>query len=1118
MPTLYNPPTPSRPAASPAKDLWLLGLVIAALAAVGLHNHPLFEILSDLVCTLTGAATFLVIWNARRHVEHSFFLVLGMAFLAAAAFDGSRLVVAAALPGLPHTAAVLSGLRTAGLLLLAVSLCFGAWRMQNRRVSTAVIGGWVGGGAVLLTLAVVPFGPLDSFGLLAMQAAGPGHGRFPIETAGVGLAALFFAGAGLGVWRTRSQSPPPTGTLLLASLGCLAASGALCSLSRPDGLVCVAGHLLKVLGYCLSCQAIVVTGISRPYHLLFREINRREQELTGRMVRLSAQARAIFDLGGAQALESNDFKNFAAILLQRASAVIGVARAGVWVFSPAHDRLLCLLGSGSTRQDEGLSLPCADDPDYFEAVAHERVMAADDIESATLTRGFYADYLKPRGIGSLLDAPFRYSGRVAGVLRLEHQGPPRPWSDDEQAFAGSLADMLSLALEMSERRRAAGELAESEERLRSLLDAMPDPVCFKDAKGRWIVANQAQIDDFGLSGVSWQGLTDEELADKTTSGRDTFAAAAAADERAWASHAVTVYGVSMPTPGGQTRHFDVIKAPLFNIDGTPKGLVTLSRDITAYRDALARLRETNEELEAIYNETSDGLVIADAGAQSIVRVNAAACRMFGYTPHQLTALAPCDLHPEAERRSAGGRFAAIAAGSRQLHENIPCRRKNGETFPADISAQPITYGGRPAILAFYRDISERQANEERIKISEDHFRKVFNSTYDAIFLHDAAGAIIDVNDKMLELYGVRREEAASFRIDADYSSPDNPMEKLARYWSDVLAGEERFFEWKARRPHDGSHFYVEVYLRRIAMAQRHVILANVRDITERKRVQAALAARQEEISALNRDLARRVREETEKNRQKDILLLNQTRLAAMGEMIGNIAHQWRQPLNALSILLANLRFEYDAVCEDTSAVDLAHKQAFEILRKMSATIDDFRNFFKPDRKREPFLVVDAIGDALLLIEASLAQHGITVRFVARHNPRVEGFRGEFAQVVLNLLGNAKDAILARKPVVGCIDIRVMQRQGQAVIHIIDNGVGLPPEIMDRIFDPYFTTKGSQDGTGLGLYMSKTIITDHMSGSLTAANHNYGARLTIRLPLADPAAAPKRQPATPGDGP
>jgi two-component system, sporulation sensor kinase E len=1094
MSTVLNNPPLGRYAAFPPSGMTALGILLALLCGLGVYDYALFHKLAELVCVVTGAATFLVIWNARAHVEHSFFMVLGLAFLVAAGFDSLHLLADAGMNQMPFDAAITASLWAVGRIILSLTLCAGAWLLPSRVIPTATAIVWVGGGSLVFGLAIYPFG-------LFSPLPDSDDTRAILFTAGRILPFLIFSGAGLGLWRNRKHLAPPIVRLLLASFGCLAVSGTIIAAFDTPGMwLPVAGHAIKVLGYCLACRAIVVTGISRPYALLFREISGREQELTGRMVRLNAQARAIFDLNSLESLETEEFRTFAATVLHRAMAVLGVARTGVWLFSPTHDRLLCLLGGGQGQKDEGMELGEAEFKDYFQAIAHERVIVSDNAVQAPLTKNFAETYLKPRGITSMLDAPFRFSGRVAGVLCLEHVGPPRRWSDDEQSFAGSMADMLTLALETSERRRAARERAESEQRLRSLLDAMPDPVCFKDAAGRWIVANEAQIEMFGLVGVDWRGLTDAALAEQSTGDREAFAATSATDARTWATRESSVFAMSLTTPSGQTRHFDVIKAPLFHESGQPKGLVVLSRDITAYREAMSRLRETNEELEAIYNETSDGLIIADAGTRTLVRVNAAACRMFGYTPQQLTALSLWDLHTTEERERSLTLFQEIAAGRTHLLENIPCQRKGGSIFYADISAQPITYGARPAILEFYRDISERRAAEEAIKASEDRFRKVFNSTYDAIFLHDANGSILDVNDKMLELFGVRRDEAASFSLEHDYSSPDNPMEKLPEFWRAVMSGDKRFFEWKARRPHDGSVFYVEVYLRRITLEGSHVILANVRDISERKRVLAALASRQEEISTLNRDLAQRVRQETEKNRQKDILLLNQTRLAAMGEMIGNIAHQWRQPLNALSILLANLRFDYEAACEHPEALLASHRQADAILRKMSSTIDDFRNFFRPDKEREPFTVVQAIGDALLLIEASLAQHNVDLHCIARHNPHVMGFRGEFSQVILNLLSNAKDAILQRKPQRGLITIRIMARLGTAVVHIRDNGGGIPPDVMERIFDPYFTTKNDRGGTGLGLYMSKTIINDHMHGTLTAENVGDGTRITIRIPL------------------
>ncbi len=1074
------------------------GCLLAALAGLGLVGRVdirLFHALAELTCAVAGTATFLVVWNARSFVENGFFPILGLAFLAAAGFDAMGLLARGeTFPPLLGWATS-EQLWTAGGLALSVTLCAGAW-LPDRFSSAATA---VGTAAACLAVAATfspwlffPIGPLA-------DATGPA-----LAAATRIAPPALFALAGLGLWRNRDRISPPIVRLLEGSLACLALSGLIWPRGDDPGFWPeILGHEIKILGYFLSYQAIAVTGIRRPHALLFQEIGQREQELTARMTRLHAQARAVFDLNRQETLEAGDFRNFAAMLLMRAMAVLGVARGGVWVFSPARDRLYCLLGAGAAREDEGAELAAADFPLYFQAVERERVILAGEASPSPPSPNLAANYLAPRGITALLGAPFRFSGRVSGVLCLEHAGSPRRFSDDEQAFAGSMADVLSLALETAERRRANRELAESEHRLRTLIDAMPDPVCFKDATGRWQTANQAQIEAYGLAGLDWMGRTDAELAGMSQGDTQAFAVAAATDGRAWETREPSVFGMSLAPPGGEPRHFDVIKTPLFHEDGRPKGLLILSRDITAYREALARLRESNDELEAIYNETSDGLIIADAGSRAIVRVNAAACRMFGHPAARLAGLSLWDLHPGEDREWSLTLFGEIAVGRMHLLEGIPCLRADGTVFYADISAQPITYAGRPGILGFYRDVSGRRAIEEALKASEDRFRKIFNSTYDAIFLHDVNGTILDVNDKMLELYGVRRDEAASFSLQNDYSSLDNPLEYLAEYWRDVLAGEERFFEWKARRPHDGSMFYVEVYLRRVTLAETHVILANVRDITERKRVLAALAARQEEISALNRDLARRVHEETEKNRQKDLLLLHQTRLAAMGEMIGNIAHQWRQPLNALSILLANMRFEYEGVCEETGALETSHRQAGEILRKMSATIDDFRNFFRPDKQPAVFSVVQAIGDALLLIEASLAQHGVTIRFTARHDPRVMGFRGEFSQVILNLLSNAKDAILEHRPDGGLIAIRVRIHRGQAVVLLRDNGGGIAPDLAQRIFDPYFTTKGPKGGTGLGLYMSNMIIKDHMRGDIRAINVREGALFAIRIPLGGP---------------
>ena len=150
------------------------------------------------------------------------------------------------------------------------------------------------------------------------------------------------------------------------------------------------------------------------------------------------------------------------------------------------------------------------------------------------------------------------------------------------------------------------------------------------------------------------------------------------------------------------------------------------------------------------------------------------------------------------------------------------------------------YRGKPAVIGTLLDVTERKQVENRIRESEANLRTIMDSVYDAVFIHDLDGTILDVNEKMLELYRVSREQALHARIVEDFSAPDNPFDKVPAIWESAVSGEDQFFEWKARRPNDGSVYDVEVFLHKITLQARPLILANVRDITARKRAEDAL--------------------------------------------------------------------------------------------------------------------------------------------------------------------------------------------------------------------------------------------------------------------------------------
>ncbi len=255
----------------------------------------------------------------------------------------------------------------------------------------------------------------------------------------------------------------------------------------------------------------------------------------------------------------------------------------------------------------------------------------------------------------------------------------------------------------------------------------------------------------------------------------------------------------------------------------------------------------------------------------------------------------------------------------------------------------------------------------------------------------------------------------------------------------------------------------------------------------------------EALKHLNETLEQRVSEEVGKNMEQERMLIQQSRLAAMGEMIGNIAHQWRQPLNALGLLLANIKDAYEFDELDDQAIDHSVKTGRMLIQKMSTTIDDFRNFFRPNKEKVAFSLKKPLTDTLDILSASLRNHNIQVEIDAPEDLIADGFPNEYSQVLLNILNNAKDALISNAVTQGRITVRITREGALAKLSVRDNAGGIPAAILPKIFDPYFTTK--EKGTGIGLYMSKMIIEDNMNGRIEAHNVDDGAEFSIVCPLA-----------------
>lgn len=261
-----------------------------------------------------------------------------------------------------------------------------------------------------------------------------------------------------------------------------------------------------------------------------------------------------------------------------------------------------------------------------------------------------------------------------------------------------------------------------------------------------------------------------------------------------------------------------------------------------------------------------------------------------------------------------------------------------------------------------------------------------------------------------------------------------------------------------------------------------------------------LEKQRRQLRDLNKNLEKRVAEEVQKSRLKDEIVMRKERLAQMGEMIGMIAHQWRQPLNNLFLSCQLLVSKYKSGQLDDAAIDRFKESTKKYINYMSKTIDDFMNFFKPEEVSRSFDILQTTRETVELLRENFDRSGIKIELISQaKNVKIEGYPDALMQVLINLLFNAKDALTAKREKDRYIRITLKENEDQIEIHVQDNGGGVPEALIDKVFDPYFSTKREKNGTGLGLYMSKTLVEEQMRGSLKLFNDKDGAHFIILLP-------------------
>ena len=401
-------------------------------------------------------------------------------------------------------------------------------------------------------------------------------------------------------------------------------------------------------------------------------------------------------------------------------------------------------------------------------------------------------------------------------------------------------------------------------------------------------------------------------------------------------------------------------------------------------------------------------------------------------------------------------------------------------------------------------------NLKKQKKQEKSIRAILDAQSNIIIVSDGV-KMIDANQQLLTFFNEYKTFADFKRhveCICDFFEDKVPNDEYivkkdydGLNWSGyILANPDKHFKVIIKRGAEKYHFLIQATKAVIDdETGESVIIITLNDITTEINNQIKLKSlndnlelmvqnKTKELQELNENLEQKVLIEAAKVREKDKQMIQQARFAALGEMIGNIAHQWRQPLSAINTTASGMQLQMQlGLTNDEEVID-SYNKIIGYVEFLTQTIEDFRGFFREDKETTDFDVVEVVQKSLSIVQSAYRDNDITVEQECPEESLMShGMPNELSQVFLNILNNAKDATIGNEIEEKYVHITCQDTDEYNVVLIQDNAGGIPEKIMDKIFDPYFTTKHQSQGTGIGLYMSKDIVEKHMNGRLSVKN-------------------------------
>ena len=833
-------------------------------------------------------------------------------------------------------------------------------------------------------------------------------------------------------------------------------------------------------------------GIVSGAVLVFRDITaqkRAEEQRTESAALLRRVQAGLLELATNADLYRGELSGAFRIITQVASHSLRVARASIWFFSGARAALRCadLFERSTDGHSSGIELPATGFPRYFAELATEDVIVANQAQTDPKTSEFSARYLIPLGITSMLDVPIRSEGKMVGVICHEHIGPARVWTAEEQQFATSVANTVSLVLEAADRRKAEQALRENEEKYRGLFESSQDAIMIlSPPEWKFSACNPATVALFGARSVEhfttlgpWNVSPPVQPDGEPSASKAPKMIMRAVQDGSYFfewTH-TRIDGTDFPATVLLTR---VTLHGQTSLQATVRDISEQKRAEEALRKSEARTRLViDSALSAVITINSDG---------SVLEWNPKAEVIFGWAAAEARGRKVEDLIVPPPFRAAHkkGLETFLATGTGSMFDRrveVTALRRDGTEFPAELSMTAIRIDERYTFTAFIADISDRKAAEAQLLDLSAFQKAMLDNAGHAIISTTPEGIIQVFNPAAEMLLGYRAKDMIDKQTPAIFHDPEEVAARARLVSAELGVPIEPGFEVfvaKSRRYLPNEHEWT--YVRKDG--SRLTVLLNVTALRSPDGLITGFLGIASDITPL-------------KIVAQELTLAKEaaeTASVAKSQFLANMSHEIRTPMNGVLGLAALLLH--------TPLNPKQQRLAETIVRSGTSLLDiinDILDFSKIEAGKLELELTDfhlrmLIDDVLELFASSAHQKKLElVADVAGTIPAfVKGDPARLRQILVNLVGNAIKFTARGEVVLSIVSTDENEHGSTLCFSIKDSGVGMTPEALRNIFKPFSQGDGSTTrkfgGTGLGLAIAKQLVS-FMGGEIWVESQN-----------------------------